>query len=494
MKKKVLIAGSGLGGLAAALRLSARGYRVELVEKNSRAGGRLNQLKEDGFTFDVGPSFFTMTFEFDELIRDAGIKMPFKFVELDPLYSVNFLSTGKTYSIHKDLKKLGEEFKEVEPGLEKKIKKYLGTGQKLFDGTVDLVVRKNYDSLLHYFFTLMKAPPSLMPVLFRSFWQQVSRYFSSEEIRQILSLVAFFVGRTPFDTPAVYSLLSYTEFLHNGYFNVEGGMYKIVEGLTKELEKKDVKIHYNTEITGFKGSKNKLEYLIDAEGKKWEADIFLINADAAAFRGKIFNRPGFSEKKLDKMRWTMGTLTFYLGINQKIPGIRHHNYYLGSNFRDYANKIFTNPTSFEKPYYYVNVLSYSNTDAAPEGCESLFFVCPVPDLRFKPDWSDRDDIVNSIIQDFSKRVGMDIQSKVISKTIYTPVEWRDQFNLHKGSALGLAHDMNQIGGFRPKNFDEKFKNVFYAGASTVPGTGLPMVLISSKLAVERIEKYHASVR
>lgn len=489
MGKKVLIAGSGLAGLAAALRLSRRGYDVELVEKNSKAGGRLNQLKKEGFTFDVGPSFFSMSYEFDEFIRDAGIEMPFQFVELDPLYTVNFLSTGKTYTMYKDLKKLSNEFRDVEPGMEEKIRKYLGTGQKIFDGTVDLVVRRNYNSLLHYFITLMQAPPTLMPVLFRSFWQQVSKYFDSEEVRQILSLVAFFVGRTPFDTPAVYSLLSYTEFIHNGYFNVEGGMYKIVEGLCRELKKQQIPVHYNTEITGFTEKNNRVESLTDANEKKWEADIFLINADAAWFRGKIFNRPEFSEEKLDRMKWTMGTLTFYLGLNEKIPGIQHHNYYLGSNFKEYANKIFTHPGSFEKPYYYVNVLSRSNPDCAPEGGESLFFVCPVPDLRFKPVWDDREEIVDSIIADFSRRTGMDIRQKIVTRTIYTPVEWRDQFNLHKGSALGLAHDMNQIGGFRPRNYDEKFKNVFYAGASTVPGTGLPMVIISSKLAVERIEKY-----
>ncbi len=169
MRKKVLIVGTGLAGLAAALRLSRRGYEVELVEKNAKAGGRLNQLKKDGFTFDLGPSFFSMSYEFDEFVKDAEIEMPFKFVELDPLYSVNFLSTGKTYNIYKDFSKLAEEFKEVEPNLEEKIRNYLGTGEKLFNGTVDLVVRRNYNSLMHYFVTLMKAPPSLMPVLFRSF-------------------------------------------------------------------------------------------------------------------------------------------------------------------------------------------------------------------------------------------------------------------------------------------------------------------------------------
>ncbi|MDD4108626.1 MAG: phytoene desaturase family protein [Prolixibacteraceae bacterium] len=493
MNRSVLIVGSGLAGLTAALRLSRRGFNVELLEKNSMAGGRLNQLTTEGYIFDTGPSFFSMSYEFDEFINDAGIKMPFEFVELDPLYTVNFLSTEKTYTMYKDLARLAGEFKEVEPDMEDKIKRYLNAGKMLFDGTVDLVVRKNYNSLLHYFFTLMKAPPKLMPVLFRNFWQQVSKYFTSEEVRQILSLVAFFVGRTPFDTPAVYSLLSYTEFIHNGYFNVKGGMYKITEGLCNELQKQNIKIHYNTEVVDFEDSGNRLKSLADQNGKKWESDIFLINSDAAWFRGKIFKRPAFSAEKLNRLKWTMGTLTFYLGITEKIPEIQHHNYYLGSNFKEYANKIFTNPSSFEKPYYYVNVLSKSNPDCAPEGCESLFFVCPVPDLRFKPDWSDSDKIVDSIIKDFSERTGVNIQNKIAVKTVYTPVDWGEQYHLYKGSALGLAHDMNQIGGFRPKNYDEKFNNVFYAGASTVPGTGLPMAVISSKLAVERIEKYDRTV-
>ena len=142
----------------------------------------------------------------------------------------------------------------------------------------------------------------------------------------------------------------------------------------------------------------------------------------------------------------------------------------------------------EKPYYYVNVLSSSNPDCAPEGCESLFFVCPAPDLRFKKNWDDRDVIVDSIIDDFSGRIGKNIQPEIVSRTVYTPQDWQDQFNLHRGSGLGLSHKMLQIGGFRPKNFDEQFKNVFYVGASTIPGTGLPMVIISSKLVTERIEK------
>jgi phytoene desaturase len=487
MSKSVLIVGAGIGGLATALRLAKKGYKVEIIEKNNHAGGRLNQLKKDGFTFDVGPSFFSMSYEFTEFAKDCNIQLPFKYFALDPLYTVNFDKNPKVYHLYKDIHKLAEQFKDVEPDFEKNMVKYLAKCKGLFHDTVDTVIKSNYNSVLSYLITLLKVNPVHLPVLFRSFWQQVSRYFSSEEAKQILSLVAFFVGRTPFDTSAVYSLLSYTEFQHDGYFNVEGGLYKIVEGVVEELKKENVTITYNTEIVDFISNNNKLEYLIDRNNKKWTADVIVINGDAAVFRGRVFKRPEFSEEKLDKMGWTMGTLTMYLGIKCKLPQVHHHNYYLGNNYKEYANKVFRNTGAIQKPYYYVNVVSKNNADCAPKDSESLFFVCPVPDLRFKPNWDDKDVIANSIIADFSARINQDITPDIVSKTIYTPIDWQNQFNLHRGSGLGLSHDMMQIGGFRPKNFDEVFKNVFYVGASTVPGTGIPMAIISSKLAFQRIE-------
>jgi len=407
---------------------------------------------------------------------------------------VNFRGNSKTYFLYRDIKKLAEQFSANEPDFERKMRRYLDKSGRLYHDTVDVAIKNNFDSLIHYFIKLMRVNPVHLPVVFRNYWQQVSHYFRSEEAIQILSLVAFFLGRTPFDTNAVYTLLSYTEFVHDGYFNVEGGMYRIIEGLVRELEKENVRISYNTEITGYISEGGKLKTLLDKEHRKWSADIIVINADAAVFRGSVFKRKAFSPGKLDKKSWTMGPLTIYLGLKCKLPEVHHHNYYLGDNFREYADKVFKNPDSLQKPYYYVNVLSKHNPDCAPENCESLFFVCPVPDLRFKPDWSDRDEIVDSIISDFSMRIGKNIEPEIVSRTVYTPKDWQDQFNLHRGSGLGLSHDMDQIGGFRPKNFDEEFGNVFYVGASTIPGTGLPMVIISSKLAFQRIEEYSARLK
>ncbi|MDS1031077.1 phytoene desaturase family protein [Porphyromonadaceae sp. NP-X] len=486
MKEKVIIVGAGLGGLATGLRLAKEGYEVEFLEKNDKAGGRLNQIKKDGFTFDTGPSFFSMSYIFKEFAEKCGLRLPFEFIELDPLYSVNFSGEDKTYFLYKDIHKLAKQFQDVEPDFEQKMEKYLQKSAQLFNDTVDIVIKRNFDSYLDYFLALIKVNPVHLPILFKTFWEHVNDYFTSKEAREIISLVAFFLGRTPFDTMGIYSLLSHVEFRHDGYYNVKGGMYKIVEGMLEELSKLDVKFHYETEIVDYHAENQQIVSLKDAQGNFWKANKFVINADAALFRSEVMKYKKFSEEKLDKMEWTMGYLTFYLGLKCKLPQVNHHNYFLGSNYEQYASNILQNPNTLEKPYYYVNVVSKYNPECAPEGCESLFFVCPVPNLKYKADWSDRDKIVNSIIDDFSQRIKKDISTEIISKTIFTPQEWQDKFSLYRGSGLGLSHKFTQIGAFRPKNHDEKHDNLFYVGASTIPGAGLPMAVISAELVVERI--------
>jgi len=188
------------------------------------------------------------------------------------------------------------------------------------------------------------------------------------------------------------------------------------------------------------------------------------------------------------MEWTSGYLTMYLGIDTKLNNINHHNYYLGDNYEKYGKSILEDPNLLDKPYYYVNVLTRKNLQNAPEGCESLFFVCPVPNLIYKQNWDDREQIAQSIIDDFSKKNNIELNKHIVVKEIFTPVEWQNKFNLFKGAGLGLSHNLWQIGAFRPTNFDEDFKNVFYVGASTVPGAGIPMAVISSKLVTDRILK------
>lgn len=490
MNKKTLIIGTGLGGLATGLRLQQKGFQVTFIEKNGLPGGRLNQLKSEGFTFDTGPSFFSMPYEFEELMHECGMQIPFELIELDPLYTIHFRGSNQRFTIYKDIDKLSQQFEPLEPDFKAKFTLYLKKCEAIYNDTVDIAVKQNFNSIADYLWALSKINPTHLPVLLRTFWQQTGVYFSSKEVRQVVSLIAFFLGRTPFDTNAIYTLLSHVEFSHTGYYNVKGGMYSIVECLVNELKKRGAEFHYHTEIIDYKHDGNKLLSLIDHKGNSWLSDIFVINADAALFRGKVFNRKKYNDASLQKLNWTMGYLTIYIGVKTKLNHVQHHNYFLGNNFEQYASNVMKNPGTIEKPYYYVNVLSKHNPECAPEGCEALFFVCPSPNLLFKSDWSDKSEIVRSIIDDFSERIGQDISKEIVFQAIYTPEDWQNQFNLYKGAGLGLSHSMLQIGAFRPRNYDEKFKNTFYVGASTIPGAGLPMAVISSKLTTERICQMH----
>lgn len=488
MTKKALIIGTGLGGLSTALRLTSIGYEVEMVEKYHQAGGRLNKLEKDGFTWDMAPTFFSMSYEFTELVKSCGIEQPFDFFELNPLYKVNFSNSPKTFTIYKDLDRLAKEFEGIEDDFAFKMQEYLRKTGKLFHDTEGKIIRRNFKTLLQYALTLASVPMEHAPLMLRSMWSELDKRFNSYEVKVIFSLVAFFLGATPFDTPAVYSMLTYTELKHDGYHNVKGGMYRIVDGLMQVLTQRGVKFHFNTEIVDYKQSNGEISGFIDKNGNNWNADVYIVNADAAWFRGAILKRKAFTEQKLDKLKWTLAPYTIYLGVNGNIDNLSVHNYFLGTNFKEYSSKIFKNQISLQKPYYYVNTASKANPEFAPAGSESIFILCPVPDLRYKSNWDDSEQLADTIITDLSERIDYDIKSNLKAKVIYNPTHWQRMFNLYKGSGLGLAHDLNQIAYFRPHNTDEKFKNLFYVGSSTAPGTGLPMAVISSKLTTQQIVK------
>ncbi len=491
--KKALIIGTGLGGLTTAMRLTTLGYEVEMVEKHHQAGGRLNQLKKDGFTWDLAPTFFSMSYEFDEFAKSCNLKLPFVFLPLDPLYTVDFAGSQKKYTIYKNIEKLAKEFEGIEAGFEKRMQAYLKKTGTLFHDTENRIIRKNFNTPLQFAASLASVPLKHGPLMLRSMWTEMNKHFTSYEVKVIFSLVAFFLGATPFDTPAVYSMLTYTELVHDGYHNVRGGMYRIVEGLVAELEKRGVRIYYNTEIKSYLQNKKGIEAFVDTNGKQWKADAYVVNADAASFRGEIFGRKAYSPQKLDKKKWTLAPFTMYLGLDSKVNGLEVHSYFLGQNFEEYSSKIFKNKISLEKPYYYVNVPTKANPEFAPEGGETIFILCPVPDLRHKPNWDDSEVLAQNIINDLSERTGFNINEHLVSKTVLNPLNWESMFNLYRGSGLGLAHDLNQIGYFRPANTDEKYKDVFYVGASTIPGTGLPMAVISSRLVTEQITKQYGAL-
>ncbi|MBT5427093.1 MAG: phytoene desaturase, partial [Bacteroidetes bacterium] len=384
------------------------------------------------------------------------------------------------------------EFEEVEPDFEKKIISFLGQAGKLFHDTENLVFRRAFNNKCQYLLSLSRIPSKYGRKFFRGIWSELGKHFESSEAKELLSLVSFFLGSSPYNKSAVFTILSYIELVHDGFFNVQDGMYKVVEGLLREVEKAGVEITYNSEITGYIGSGRKIYSLIDHTGEAYNADVYVVNSNAPYFKNKIFNRKKYKPSKLNDMPWNLAPLTIYLGLDQKVDELNLHHYFLDKNFEEYTRGILNNSADLFQPNYYVNTPSKVNPLCAPKGCENLFIFCPVPNKIHKSDWSDRETIVDNIIANLSSRIGVNLESMILEKIVLGPMQWEQQFNLYQSNSLNQSKNLNHFGGYRPSNKDEKFNNVFYVGASTIPGAGLPMSVISSKLVTDRIIKKFGS--
>jgi len=485
---KALIIGTGLGGLTTALRLTRLGYEVEMVEKYKQAGGRINQLRKNGFVWDIGPTTFPMLFELKEFYDDIGLKMPFDFFEENPLYSVNFMGDAKTYNVYKNIRKLSEEFASLEPNLLDKFNRYLGEAGRMFHLSEKRILNRNFRNVLVYLLSLTKVPLKYSPKFFTTSYKELDKYFHSDKIKEILSLPAIFLGNNPYKSAAIFMMLSYIELVHDGYHAMKGGMYRLVQEMLRELEKANVVINYNCEISGFIGAGRNVYSLIDSSGESHHADLYVVNADAAGFRNLVLHRKSFSANRLNKMKWSPAPFTIYLGIKGKLDFLNNHQYNLGDNLKEYTQKMDKNSLELSHLNYYVSINSRYNPEFAPKDCESLSILVPVPNLIHKTDWSDKEELANKVIANLSERIGVNLAEQIMTQTIKTPEDWEISFNLYHGSGLGLIYSMNQIGGLRPKNRDEKFKNLFYVGSSTIPGPGIGMSIKSSRLVVKRIER------
>lgn len=243
----VTVVGAGLGGLSTALRLSSKGYQVRILEKGDKPGGRLNIIRQDGFNFDMGPSFFSMSYEFEELFKSCGVDNPLHLEKLDPVYQIFFRNKSEPVKLFHDIALLEKEFS-FEPNFRQKYEQYIRKAAEFFHDTEGPIIQQNFDSLLDYFANFFQVPLKHTPYLFRTMWEHLDNTFEHERTKVIFSLVAFFLGSTPYKTPAIYSLLNYTEMEHDGYWAVKGGMYSIVSEIVKLLESRGVEFHYNTEI------------------------------------------------------------------------------------------------------------------------------------------------------------------------------------------------------------------------------------------------------
>ena len=487
MAKKVIVIGSGFSGISAACFLAKKGYEVTILEKNDSAGGRARSFEVEGFTFDMGPSWYWMPDVFDKFFAHFGKKVSdyYDLIRLDPSYAV-FFGKNDVVEIPAKMDELESLFESYESGSGKKLRAFLKDAQYKYELSMSEFVFKPGFSLFEFADT--RVVKSLFHInLFRSISKHIRGYFKNEKLIELLEFPVLFLGAKPKDTPALYSIMNYADMSLGTWYPM-GGMHKIVEGMLKLAGELGVKVKLNQEV--------KQIYILKSHAKKvmtqdstYEADIVVGGADYHHVEQNILE-PQFrkySPEYWDKRTMAPSSLLFYIGLNKKLKNLQHHNLFFDEDFLLHAEEIYDRPKWPSRPLFYTCVPSITDKSVAPEGCENLFILIPLaPDLKDTEEI--REKYYNIVMDRLESLTNQTVRDAVIYKRSFAHNDFKKDYFAFKGNAYGLANTLTQTAILKPKIKSDKVKNLFYTGQLTSPGPGVPPSIISGEVVATQIEK------
>lgn len=489
----VIIIGAGLGGIATAARLARQGYQVRVFEKAPLPGGRTAVIERDGYRFDMGPTLFLMPQVFAETYAALGERMEqhLDLQRIDPTYRVHF-HDGSYLDLTSNLVAMRQQLDTLEVGSFENYLKFLAEGYRHYQLSLKKFVGRNFYSLLDYF------SPGNLPLLFQlkalvKHAGNTARYFKDARLQAAFSFQNMYLGLSPYDAPATFSLLQYTE-LAEGVWFPKGGMYRAIETLTKITENLGVQFHYNTPVKAINVEGGRAAGVTLETGERLRSDIVIANADLPYVYNELLPDDG-SAQKLAKKKFTSSALMFYWGIRgEKSKQLLHHNVFLADDqYKASFDRIFKDLTLPDVPSFYINAPSRSEAGFAPADGDGLMVLVPVGHLNEKhpQDWQGLEDRARDFVQRRLSDLGiMDLSNRLVFEEKINPTVYQNRWNLAKGSAFGLSHHFTQVGYLRPHNRHARYANLYFVGASTHPGTGLPIVLLSARLTTERILQEH----
>ena len=479
---KVSIIGSGFSSLSAACYLAKDGYDVTIFEKNSTVGGRARQLKKEGFTFDIGPSWYWMPDIFEKFFNDFG-KSTTDFYELDklsPAYKIFF--SDDVITIGDSMDKICEEFERIEPGSSKPLRSFIAKAQKNYDIAINKIVLKPGLSPLEL---VTKDTITRVDQFFKTISSQVRKNFKNPKLISTLEFPVLFLGAKPSKTPSFYSFMNFADF-GLGTWHPKGGMYEVIKAMRSLAESLAVKIETNAAVDKINVINGKVTG-IEVNGKTITSDYVLSGADyhhSETLLDKEHRQ--YSEAYWDKKTFAPSSLLFYVGFDKKIKNVEHHNLFFDTDFEAHAEDIYDNPKWPDQPLFYVNFPSVTDKSMAPEGCETGFFLIPIaPGLEDTE--SLRKKYFNLIIDRFEKKTLQEVKNNIIFNESFCVKDFKEQYNSYKGNAYGMANTLLQTAFLRPNLKSKKVKHLYFTGQLTVPGPGVPPALISGKLAADLIK-------
>lgn len=488
-KKSVIIIGAGIGGLATACLLAKKGYEVTIVEKNDKVGGRANIYTEKGYVFDMGPSWYMMPDIFEHFFELMGenIKDYLTLKRLSPSYRIFLKSEKKHYDFYSDLEKTIETFESIEQGSGAVLKDYMDITKRQYEIARNEFMFKNYDSIFDFFNKRVMTEGRKLP-LFSKVETIINKKFKSEILRKVMQYQTVLLGTSPGDAPGIYSMMNYVDFVQ-GVWYPDGGIYKLIEAMEIIAKKNGVIIQTNSPVRKIIVENDIAQGVMFEGDNILKADIVISNADVVHTDQKLLDAKHSqkSPKYWNSRLMAPSAFMLYLGVDCKIPSLQHHNLLFSEKWEENFRQIFKDIEWPTDPSLYVCVPSKSDTTVAPEGKENLFVLVPVAaGLEHTDEFLEK--YSEFIIEQMSEYMDIpDFAKKIEYKRIYAVNDFIKDYNSFKGTALGLAHSLSQTAIFRPNNIHKKIKNLYYVGAGTNPGIGMPICLISAELAYKRIE-------
>ena len=490
MKKNVIVVGSGFSGLSAASCLAKEGYNVTVLEKNQTAGGRARKFQEQGFTFDMGPSWYWMPEVFEQFFNLFGKKASdfYTLKRLDPSYNIFF--KDESVDIPAGKAELYALFEKYEPGSSKHLENFLAEAKYKYQVGMTEFVHKPSLSLTE--FADSRILKSLFKLkMFTSIAKSIRSKFKNPKLIQLLEFPVLFLGATPQKTPSLYSLMNYADLVLGTWYPM-GGMNKIIEGFVAVAESQGVKIICDQEVKQIYIPNGKAKKVI-TQNNEYTCDVVINGGDYQHFEQNILEEKDrvYSKTYWDNRVMAPSSLLFYLGVSKKLKNLRHHNLFFDEDFDQHAKEIYDEPSWPSKPLFYACCPSLTDDSVAPQGSENLFLLIPLaPELEDTPEL--REKYYQMIMDRLEKRTGQEIRSSIVYKRSFAHKDFKQDYHSFKGNAYGLANTLWQTAFLKPKLKSKKVSNLYYTGQLTSPGPGVPPSIISGQVVAKEIIKTYSA--
>lgn len=493
--KKTIVIGSGFAGLSAACFLAKAGYAVTVLEKQAEPGGRARQLKAQGFTFDMGPSWYWMPEVFERFFNQFGKKVSdyYELERLDPSYRIYWGDdTMDIPASYEELKKL---FENIEPGSAAKLDQFMAEAEYKYNVGIHKLVHKPGRSVGEFLdWDVIKGVFKLD--VFATMQSHVAKHFKNPQLKQMMEFPVLFLGALPKHIPALYSLMNYAD-IKLGTWYPKGGMYKVVEAMYSLAAELGVQFEFNCDVTSINVNGGKAETITaittnnnQQTTSHYKADVIVGGADYNFIETKLLpeNCRTYTDEYWNKRVMAPACLLYYIGIEKRLNNVLHHSLFFDTDFEVHGNEIYTTPQWPANPLFYVSAASVTDTTVAPEGNENLVFLIPVAAGLTGDTEELRERYLNNILERFEQRIGQTVKEHIIYKKSYSVSNFVTDYNSFKGNAYGLANTLMQTAVLRPSCKSKKVNNLFYTGQLTVPGPGVPPSLISGEVVAKEVMK------